>query len=363
VNNVFIDGPDHTSSSDYGQLSTPDTFYAVGNVSDSNRDGIFNPTISNPVSSTDSRYSATPLHATTNGLPTLSVTDAYAYVLAHAGASLSRDQLDQLVIGQVQTLGSGSAGYTAGTTGPTSTTVPFDTVHDGLYWKAYLTGLDNGGLGTTASSSRPAGFDADNDGVADSWEAIHGMNSANASDALALNPLGYRMIEQYINELGAQNDTRSSIAGASGDWNTASNWNGSVVPGAYDYAQVRGNAGTAGSLNLSSGTATAMELSIGGGGSAAGENVTVSGGKLSVYDTITVGDQNTGALVLNSGTINAFAIQLGNTLSGTTTNGSLVLNGGVLETSIIALGGGTPAHGQLAEPSRSTVAHCRRRGR
>src|SRR5207302_9951281 len=170
-----------TSSSDYGQLSTPDTFYAVGNVQDTNRDGIFNPTISNPTGGTTV---ATPLHATTNGLPTLSVTEAYAYVLAHAGVSLSRDQLDQLVIGQVQTLGQGTSGSTAGTTGPTSTTVPFDTVHEGLYWKAYLTGLDNGGLGTTATGSRPAGFDADNDGVADSWEAIHGMSSANASDAL-----------------------------------------------------------------------------------------------------------------------------------------------------------------------------------
>src|SRR5439155_26532357 len=118
---------------------------------------------------------------------------------------------------------------------------PSDPVHEGLYWKANLTGLANGGLGTTASSSRPAGFDVDNDGVADAWELTHGMNPASASDALALNPLGYRMIEQYINELVAVNDSRASVAGATGNWNTAANWNGAVLPTAYDYAQVRGS--------------------------------------------------------------------------------------------------------------------------
>ncbi|MDB5325996.1 MAG: hypothetical protein JWM57_1565, partial [Phycisphaerales bacterium] len=139
VNNAFIAGPDYTSSSDYGQLSTPDKFYAVGNVQDANKNGLFDPTTSNP--SATIANSATPYHASTLSLPTLSVNDAYAYVLAHAGVSMVRDDLDDLVVGQVQTLGLGTSGYTAGTTGPTSTVVPFDTVHNGLYWKAYLTGL------------------------------------------------------------------------------------------------------------------------------------------------------------------------------------------------------------------------------
>src|SRR5205085_9256304 len=110
---------------------------------------------------------------------------------------------------------------------------------------------------------------------------------------------------------------------------------GGVIPGVYDYVQVRGTGATAGSLSVTSGSASAMSLSIGGGGPSAGENVTVSGGNLSIYDTITIGDQNNAALVLNSGTISAYAIQLGNTVSGTTYTGSLTVNGGGLQTGII----------------------------
>ena len=334
VNNAFIAGPNYTSGSDYGQLSTPDKFYAVGNVQDANRNGVFDPSISNPVASTDSRYSATPIHPTTLGLPTLSVTDAYAYVLAHAGSSLSRDALDNLVIGQVQTLGSGTAGYTAGTTGPLSTTVPFDTVHEGLYWKAYLTGLSNGGLGDTASSSRPAGFDADNDGVADAWEALHGMSSATAADAVKQNPLGYLMIEQYLNELGDQNATAA--------WT-----NPAADPGPYTHAVIRGTGATSGVMVYNATPAVAaapqmLSLSLGGNGPASGESLTVTGGRLNVYDTVTVGEFNNATLNVTGGTMSAWNVQLGNTVSGTTYTGSLNLSGGTLLVDQIAQGGGTP---------------------
>jgi autotransporter-associated beta strand protein len=328
VNNAFIDGPNHTSSSDYGQLSTPDQFYAVGNVQDANRDGVFNGTISNPVASSDSRYSATPLHASTPSLPTLSVTDAYAYVLAHAGSSLSRDALDQLVIGQVQTLGLGTSGYTAGTTGPTSTTVPFDTVHNGLYWKAYLTGLDNGGLGTTVSSSRPADFDVDKDGVADAWETTHGMSSTTASDALKKNPLGYLMIEQYINELGDQNATVVRTGGGA-----------LASTGAYDHL-VLGD----GTSTLSTGTVNMLSLAL---GTVAGDSLAVSGsGNLAVYDTITVGQAANATLGVSGGTLAAWNIQLGRTDFTTGSaqifTGNLNISGGTVLVNQIALGGGAP---------------------
>jgi autotransporter-associated beta strand protein len=319
VNNAFIYGP-ATSGNTFYQLSSGDTFYATGNVQDSNKDGAFNGSSIAP----------------TTGLPTMSVNDAYNYVVAHAGTSITRDDLDNLVVSQVQTLGAGTAGKGVGTSGPTG----------GLYGSALSTGLANGGLGNTAAGSRPPGFDADNDGIADTWEATHGLSSANASDALLFNPLGYYMIEQYINELGSTNDTRTS-AGGSGNWITTSNWTGGAVPGVMEYAQVRGNGASNGNLSVTSGTASAMKLSIGGNGASTGESVTVSGGTLNVYDTITLGDQNNATLNISGGTVQAWNVQLGNTVylpGATSYTGTLNLAAGTLALSQLVLGAGTPGN-------------------
>jgi autotransporter-associated beta strand protein len=322
VNNAFIWGPSSNSNSDYYQLSDGDTFYAAGNVKDTNKNGVFDGVSDNPVNGTTGAnltVVANPNFATTTSLPTLSVTDAYAYVITHAGASLVRDQLDQQVISQVQSLG---------TQGPV-----------GLYQSAAEDGLPNGGLGTIAGASRPAGFDADNDGVADAWEATHGMSASNGADSLLLNPLGYRMVEQYANELADQNSTAA--------------WaNPAVAPGAYTHATVRGTGAANGSLTISTTPAVpaapqAMTLSIGGGGPAAGETVTVtSGGRLNVYDTITVGEFNNAALNVNGGYVSTWNVQLGNTDfsgggAGVSYTGTLNLTGGTLALSQIVRGAGT----------------------
>jgi pectate lyase len=44
-------------------------------------------------------------------------------------------------------------------------------------------------------------IDADNDGMADSWELAHGLNPANGNDHAFVRPSGYTAIEEYINEL------------------------------------------------------------------------------------------------------------------------------------------------------------------
>ncbi|MFT3785383.1 MAG: autotransporter-associated beta strand repeat-containing protein [Tepidisphaeraceae bacterium] len=352
VNNAFIWGPASTSSSDFGTLSTPDQFYQSGNVQDTNKNGVFDPTATAPLSDSDSRRSLTPLHGSTLSLPTLSVNDAYSYVLAKAGASLVRDSLDTLVMGQVQTLGNAPAGYTAGTAGPAVTPVPLDVEspdvgHTGLYHKSSDTGLPNNGVGTITTETRPAGFDADNDGVADAWEATHGMNSSSAADALVKNPLGYLMIEQYINELGDTNDTRTYSA-TSGALATAASWGG-TLPLAVDNAKIAGTGAANGAASVSSGSVSVMKLDIGGNGPAAGEVVTVNGGTLDVYDTITVGANNNATLNISSGTVDTWNIQLGNTVwtaPGSSTNytGTLNLSGGTLLVSSIVRGVGTPGN-------------------
>jgi autotransporter-associated beta strand protein len=330
VGNYFVTGPSTTSASnDYYQVNSNQSAYSTGNIRDSNNDGALNGSSSNTVDSAN--ILTTPWSASTSQLPQLGAAASYAWNVAHAGTSLKHDlstyavstgfdAVDAYMVGEVTSLGSG-----------------------GRLWSSESqTGLSNGGLGTLATGSRPT--DSDNDGIPDAWESAHGMNPNNAADALALNPLGYRMIEQYANELGATNDTRTWSA-SGGGWSTAANWSGSVTPGALDYASILGSGSSNGGVTLSSGTANAMSVSIGGNGPAAGEKLTVAGGTLNVYDTIKVGDQNNASIELNSGSVQAYNVVLGNTVyspSATNYTGTIFLHGGTLALSQLVLGGGAP---------------------
>src|SRR5262249_4495782 len=181
------------------------------------------------------------------------------------------------------------------------------------------------------AGARPT--DTDNDGIPDTWETAHGMNPNSASDALALNALGYRMIEQYANELARTTSDTRIWSSATGNWTAAASWTGSVIPNPFEYAQVRGSGVANGAVTISSGTATAMALSIGGNGPAAGEQVTIAGGTLNIYDTISIGDQNNATLEINSGSVQAYNIVLGNTVyspAAINYTGTLLLHGGTL---------------------------------
>jgi autotransporter-associated beta strand protein len=324
VNNDFIFGP-ATSGNTYYQLSSGDTFYATGNIQDSDKDGNLDTgSITNPTTGT---IVSSPNFSSTQSLPTLNVTDAYNYAIAHAGASLTRDDLDNLVISQVQTLGSGTPGKGVGTSGPSG----------GLYGSAASTGLANGGLGNTAAGTRPAGFDTDNDGVPNAWEITHGMNP-NVADSTLKNPLGYTMIEQYAQELGDENAT---IA-----------WTASSTPGVFDHATIRGTGAANGSMTVTTAPTPAtapqmLSLSIGGNGPAAGETLTVSGsGRLNVYDTIAVGDFNNATVNITGGTLSAYNFQLGHTdfsgASPVSYTGTFNVSGGTVLFNSIVLGAGTP---------------------
>jgi autotransporter-associated beta strand protein len=333
IANYFITGPSTTSAgNDYYQINGNQSAYATGNFRDSNNDGALNGSGSNTLDS--AIVLATPWSSATTELPQLSAPASYAWNLAHAGASIKHDLttyatlrgydgVDAYMMNEVQTLG------TAGR----------------LWGSETQTGLANGGLGTLNNGARPT--DTNNDGMPDTWEIAHGLNPATPGNALLFNPLGYRMIEQYANELTrTANDTRAWSA-ASGNWGFAANWTGSAVPNAFEYAQVVGSGAANGSVTLSSSTMSAMSVSIGGNGPAAGEKVFVSGGKLDVYDTITVGDQNNAELNISGGTVEAYNVVLGNTVytpSASTYTGTLTLSGGTLTVSQIVQGGGTPGN-------------------
>lgn len=333
VNNYFIVGPGTTSNGNaFYQMNSRQSIWSSGNMRDTDKDATLDGGLINPGSVVALTGPWSPV---TTELPLLSsAAAAFDYATQYAGASLTRDAVDAMVIGQVQSLGSLGAGYTVGTSGPNS----------GMYNSANSSGITNTGLGSIAYTTRPAGFDADNDGIADTWELAHGLSPSTASDALLFNPVGYRMIEQYINELGAVSNTRT-LATTGGSWTSAAAWAGSVSPLPTDYVIVRGSGGTPASVTVSSDTAFAMSLRVGGGTSPTGDTLHVTGGKLDVYDQIMLGEFNHATLNLSGGLVEAYNIILGNTVyspTPATFTGTINLSGGTLSAANMAQGGGTP---------------------
>ena len=177
IDNYFIAGPSTSQASDdFYQMNAGQTVYVKGNLLDSNKDGTLN--------GTDAGYPGSTTHATsansadTASLPTTSASDTYTTILASAGASLHRDQVDALVIADVKSLGK------AGT----------------LWTDQTATGLGNSGYGTLAGGTAPV--DSDQDGMPDAWETKYGLNPNSATDATGdFDHTGYTNIEKYVNSI------------------------------------------------------------------------------------------------------------------------------------------------------------------
>ena len=175
IHNYFIAGPSTTSPGDYFyQMNQTQTVYINGNLADTDKDGTLN--------GTDAGYPGGTTHATaasspdTASLPTTSAAASFAAVIASAGASLHRDQVDALVIADVNSLGKSGSLWTTQT----------------------ATGLGNTGYGTLAGGTAPV--DTDQDGMPDSWETKYGLDPNNAADATGdFDHTGYTNLEKYIN--------------------------------------------------------------------------------------------------------------------------------------------------------------------
>lgn len=126
--------------------------------------------------------------APTGQVTTHSATEAYEKVLAYAGASLYRDEVDARYMEEAKT---GTATYKGSITNSPGI---IDKVSD-------VNGYTEANFGT---GSRPAGFDSDKDGIPDDREKANGLNPNNTSDALtySLDKKGYYTnIEVYANSL------------------------------------------------------------------------------------------------------------------------------------------------------------------
>ena len=189
VNNYFIFGPASTGTDNtWYQVDKNQSIYYSGNLKDSNLDGALNGAATTPYwYQGPGTILSSPWSTVTTSITPYNTQTAYRYSVSWAGA-LPRDQVDGLVISQIKTLGSGTTGTGAGTTGPSGS----------LYTSQTQTGLGNNGYGTIASGT--ALTDTDGDGMPDFWESATGSNSS-SNDAMNTASDGYKLIEKYINWL------------------------------------------------------------------------------------------------------------------------------------------------------------------
>ena len=126
--------------------------------------------------------------APTGEVTTHSAAEAFSKVLAYAGASLYRDEIDARYMEEAKT---GTAQYKGSITQSPGI---IDKVSD-------VNGYTESTFGT---ASHPADFDTDKDGIPDAWELANGLNPNDDSDALTYSLDGkgyYTNLEVYANSL------------------------------------------------------------------------------------------------------------------------------------------------------------------
>lgn len=126
--------------------------------------------------------------APTGEVTTHSAAEAFSKVLAYGGASLYRDEIDARYMEEAKT---GTAQYKGSITQSPGI---IDKVSD-------VNGYTESTFGTT---SHPADFDTDKDGISDAWELANGLNPNDDSDALTYSLDGkgyYTNLEVYANSL------------------------------------------------------------------------------------------------------------------------------------------------------------------
>ncbi len=190
VNNYFIAGPASSGNFPWYQIDKNQSIYYSGNLYDSDKNGALNGSTTTPYWYQGvGTVLSSPWSAWTSIVPPVSSDLAYRFDVSSAGA-FPRDEVDSLVINQIKTLGSGTAGTGTGTVGPDG----------GLYTSQTQTGLGNNGYGTITGLTAPT--DTDGDGMPDFWEQAAGSNPA-VANALTNTADGYTLLEHYLNWLAA----------------------------------------------------------------------------------------------------------------------------------------------------------------
>ncbi len=173
--NYFIFGP----KTDGGTLNSPTAayhVYAAGNYVDNNKNGTLDGHLLEQGDFGSVTWEATP----SVDFPTvteLTAAEAYDTVVANAGASLWRDEVDDYVIAELTSLGTRGA-----------------TISD----ESSL-GV-SGNVGQIPTGTAPT--DTDRDGMPDAWESSNGLNPNDGEDRNGdRNGDGWTNLEEYINSL------------------------------------------------------------------------------------------------------------------------------------------------------------------
>ena len=306
--------------------------YQALNLTDSNHDAVrdgtdtgwnaFRVSDGTPFPVADQR--ATPFAAP--AVTTTGAAAAYNQVLNYVGNYWwSRDSIDQRIISNVQNNTSPPGGI------PATAPVP-----------AELAAVQNNPMTT-----RPAGFDSDGDGMPDAWEVKYGLNPNAAADGkLDFDNDGYTNVQEYLDETGAFpapapivfNGATNTRYAQITNWKTSdgittgSNWEPTrfdeaqinsgtaVVDAAGQHAgtiKVGAQAGSTGTLNITSGWLdVATEMIVGADPAATGV-VNMTGGTLSVP-------------TLSKGGVGSSFNLTGGTLHADTVNFSLANDGGII---------------------------------
>jgi hypothetical protein len=205
----FVNGNNTVGFSDVTADNWTKGMYAQ--ISNSNVDNLFTAVTQ------DTMKLTTPIDYiyTTTHTPEL----AYDKVLKYAGASLSRDWVDTLMVydtrnGLASHTGTGS-GDIYGIIDNQNDNKPANAPSDWSPWPVL------------ASTACPK--DTDQDGMPDAWETANGLNPNNASDSNTLNNNGYTMLEVYMNSLVSGIMTAGSEGGIAGGYTVGSTSNTSKV--------------------------------------------------------------------------------------------------------------------------------------
>jgi len=176
--NYFIEGPE-VAKPPFTRGNTNFHIYASNNYHDATKDGVLNGTVI-----PQEEYGVVSWESAPFDYPvvqSMSAGQAYRYVVAAAGASLRRDEVDRLLIDELTSLGTEGA-----------------IISDEAL-------LATGGPGVVNGGTAP--IDTDQDGMPDRWERRFGLNPDDPEDRNAdTDADGYTNLEEYLQSLVGEGD-------------------------------------------------------------------------------------------------------------------------------------------------------------